>query len=297
MDLKYSKATDSAHTVKLTSSLIYAAWKSGAAPIGQAAPLEVVTAFVGQGASIKITGKSDVGRSLGSVSGKIFNNAYVGELTIPDSVKIGDTVYFEVALSANGVKGESNHIPAVPPIAVTDMKWSAAEARRGDTLTLSATVKGVPDKTEVKVHILEYDAGGGCDPIAVLPAVVDKNKLEVKWAYEYHEDVDEIPTHDEMQKYGKSYNPPEYFFAIEVYGQKYGLKQESKLLTFKDWIDIRLTDEEGKPAGGEKYVLHLPDGQQRQGTLDTQGYAREEKIPPGKIVIEFPDAGGVETIE
>jgi hypothetical protein len=296
MDLKFSKASDSAHVVKLTSSLIYAAWKSGAAPIGQAAPLEVVTAFVGQGASIKITGKSDAGKSLGTVSGKINNNVYVGELTIPDSVKIGDTVYFEVDLSANGVKGESNHIPAVPPIEVTNMQWSASEARRGDILTLSATVKGVPDRTDVKVYILEYDADGGHDRIAELPAIVDKNKLELKWEYEYHEDVDEIPTKEEMQKYGKSYNPPEYFFVVEVYGAKFGQKQESKLLTFKDWIEIRLVDEEGKPAANEKYVLHMPDGQQKQGTLDGNGYAREDKIPPGKIEIEFPDAGSIETV-
>jgi hypothetical protein len=289
MDLKFSKASDSAQTVKLSSSLIYAAWKSGVAPIGQAVPLEVVTAFVGQGASIKITGKSDAGKSLGTISGKINNNVYVGELTIPDSVKIGDTVYFEVDLSANGIKGESNHIPAVPPIEVTNMKWSVAEARRGDILTLSATVKGVPDKTEVKVRILEYDADGGHDPIAELPAVVDKNKLELKWEYEYHEDVDEIPTQEEMQKYGKSYNPPEYFFIIEVCGVKFGQKQESKLLRFKDYVEIVLRDADGRIVPDEDYVLTLPDGSQRRGKLDKSGYARENDIPPGSAKVEFPN--------
>ncbi|NMC43352.1 MAG: hypothetical protein GYA46_05480 [candidate division Zixibacteria bacterium] len=289
MDLKYSKATDSAHTVKLTSSLIYAAWKSGAAPIGQAAPLEVVTAFVGQGASIKITGKSDAGKSLGSASGKIFNNVYVGELTIPDSVKIGDTVYFEVDLSANGVKGESNHIPAVPPVEVTNMKWSASEARRGDILTLSATVKGVPDKTEVTVRILEYDADGGHDITAELPAIVDKNKLEVKWEYTYFEDVDDIATQEEMQKYGKAYNPPEYFFVVEVYGQKHGLKQESKLLLFKDYVDIVLTNQRNQPIPDQDYVLYLPDGSQRKGKLDKEGRAVEKNVPPGDYRVEFPN--------
>lgn len=289
MDLKFSKASDSAHVVKLTSSLIYAAWKSGAAPIGQAVPLEVVTAFVGQGASIKITGKSDAGKSLGTVSGKINNNVYVGELTIPDSVKIGDTVYFEVDLSANGVKGESNHIPAVPPIEVTNMKWSASEARRGDILTLSATVKGVPDRTDVKVYILEYDADGGHDKIAELPATVDKNKLELKWEYEYHEDVDEIPTKEEMQKYGKSYNPPEYFFVVEVFGAKFGQKQESKLLLFKDYIDIVLTNQNGTPIPDHDYVLYMPDGSQRKGKLDKTGRAVERNVPPGDFRVEFPN--------
>ncbi len=289
MDLKFSKASDSAHVVKLTSSLIYAAWKGGVAPIGQAAPLEVVTAFVGQGATIKITGKSDAGKSLGMVSGKINNNVYVGELTIPDSVKIGDMVYFEVDLSADGVKGESNHIPTVPPIEVTNMKWSASEARRGDILTLSATVKGVPDQTEVKVHVMEYDAGGGHDKIAELPAVVDKNKLELKWEYEYHEDVDEIPTHEEMQKYGKTYNPPEYFFVVETSGLKFGLKQESKLLLFKDYVDIVLTNQNGTPIPDQDYVLYMPDGSQRKGKLDKTGRAMERNVPPGDCRVEFPN--------
>ncbi len=289
MDLKFSKASDSAHVVKLTSSLIYAAWKCGGAPIGQTAPLEVVTAFVGQGATIKITGKSDAGKSLGTVSGAISNNVYVGELTIPDSVKIGDTVYFEADLSANGVKGESNHIPAVPPIEVTNMKWSVPEARRGDIVTLSATVKGAPDKTEAKVYIMEYDADGGHDKIAELKATVDQNKLELKWEYEYFEDTDEVPTQEEMQRYGKSYSPPEYFFVVEVMGLKFGKKQESKLLLFKDYVDIVLTTQSGTPIPDEDYVLYMPDGSQRKGKLDKTGRAVEKDVPPGDFRVEFPN--------
>jgi hypothetical protein len=289
MDLKFSKATDSAHVVKLTSSLIYAAWRCGGAPIGQTAPLEVVTSFVGQGASIKITGKSEAGKNLGTASGKINNNVFVGELTIPDSVKIGDMVYFEADLSANGVKGESNRVPAVPPIEVTNMKWSAPEARRGDILTLSATVKGVADKTEVKMYIMEYDADGAHDKIAELPATVDKNRLELKWEYEYHEDIDEIPTQEEMQKYGKSYNPPEYFFVVEIMGSTFGKKQESKLLLFKDYIDIVLTTQSGTPIPDEDYVLYMPDGSQRNGKLDKAGRAMERNVPPGDFRVEFPN--------
>ena len=289
MDLKFSKGTDSKHTIKLESHLIYAAWKAGIAPVGSDTPLEVVTAFVGHDAQIKIKGKSDGGKTLGSVSGKVKNNVFVGKLTIPDSVKIGDTVYFEVDLSANGIKGESNHIPVVPPIDVTNMKWSVPEARRGDVLTLSATVKGVPDKTDVKVIILEYDADGVHDKITELPATVDKNKLEIKWEYEYHEDVDEIPTDEELMRYGKSYNPPEYFFVVEVAGQAFGKKQESGLLLFKDYVEIVLASQNGTRIPDQDYVLYLPDGSQRKGKLDKAGQAMERNIPPGDIRIEFPN--------
>ena len=289
MDLKYTKATDSQHVIKLESALMYAGWKSAVAPLGQAVPLEVVTAFVGYGAQIKIKGKSDGGKTLGSISGKVKNNVFVGELTIPDSVKIGDAVYFEVDLSANGITGESNHIPAVPPIKVTNMKWSVPEARRGDVVTLSATVKGVADKAESKVSIFEYDTNGAHDRITELPAAVDKNKLEVKWEYEYHEDTHEIPTDKQLKKYGKSYNHPEYFFVVEIEGQRFGKKQESGLLRFKDYGDIVLTSLSATPIPDQDYVLYMPDGSQRKGKLDKNGRAIERGVPPGGFRVEFPN--------
>ena len=289
MDLKYSKSTDSQHKIKLESSLVYAAWRTGIAPLGQSAPLEVFTSFVGDGAKIKIKGKSQKGKSLGKIDAVIKNNKFVGMLDIPDNLEIGEAVQFEVDLPQNGLSGKSNFIPVGPPIEATDLKWSATEARRGDILTMSAKVKGVPEGAEAKVVIYEYDADNVHDRITALPVIIQKNKIELLWEYEYHEDTDEVPTDEELKKYGKSYNPPEYFFVIEISGQKFGKKQESGLLIFKDWIEIILEDEEGKRVPNEQYVLHLPDGQQRQGALNGNGYAREEKIPPGGVTIEFPN--------
>ena len=91
-----------------------------------------------------------------------------------------------------------------------------------------------------------------------------------------------------MQKYGKSYNPPEYFFVIDIDGQQFGEKQESGLLLFKDYIELELKEENGSPIANEKYILHLADGTERRGSLDENGYAREENIPPGEINVEFP---------
>jgi len=283
MDLKYNKATDTAHVIKLESALVSAVWRAGAAPVGQSVSLEVRTSFVGNGATIKIKGKSENGKKLGKIDDVIKNNVYVGELTIPDNVKIDDLVYFEVNLPKNGLSGESNRIPVTLPIDVTNLKWSAKEARRGDILTLTADVSGCRDHTDAKVTIFEYDRDNAHDRIVQIPTAVMRNKIEVKWEYEYHEDTDEIPTDEELKKYGKSYNPPEYFFVVEIDGHKFGGKQESGLLTFKDWIEIKLLSYSGK----EKYVLHLPDGSKREGQFDSEGLLREEDIPPGKCKIEI----------
>jgi hypothetical protein len=290
-ELKYSKGTDTEHEIKLESQLIFASWRSGVARAGGAASFEVGTAFVGDGAAIKITGKGDQGTKLGKLTSKIKNNKFVGQFDIPGKAKSGETIYFKVKITKNGLSGESNRIPVLPPIAVSDMKWSAQEARRGDILTLSAGVDGCDDYTEAKIIVYEYDGDGAHDRIADLPAEVVDNKIEAKWEYEYHEDTDEMPTEDELAEYGSSYNPPEYFFVIEIDGQKFGAEQESGLLTFKDYIEFDLKDEDGAPLANVDYILHLPDGSQRRGSVDRVGRGRETEVPPGKTRLEISGSG------
>jgi hypothetical protein len=60
-------------------------------------------------------------------------------------------------------------------------------------------------------------------------------------------------------------------------------------LKYQDYIEIELKDEEGQGVGGEKYVLYLPNGELRKGTLDGTGQKKEENIPPGTCQLRFPD--------
>lgn len=294
MPLKFTKSTDAKEKVTLTSSLVYAEWQQSYAPIGQPASFEVGTLFVGQGAPIEVKGKTSKGKSLGAVTGKVRGNKFIGEFTIPGDAKLGEMVTFEVKLPKNGLTGTSNAVAIVPPIRVFDLSWSASEARRGDVVTLKAAVENLPDAAQVKIIIYEYDQDGAHDKITEIPAAVASKKIELQWAYEYHEDTDEIPSDEEMQRYDRKYNPPEYFFTVKVDKQEFGKQQESGLLEFKDWIEIELRDEDGNVLPNEDYVLHLPDGQQRPGRLDENGFAREADIPPGTVRVEFPSRENVD---
>ena len=51
----------------------------------------------------------------------------------------------------------------------------------------------------------------------------------------------------------------------------------------------RYSTTQGNLQANADYILHLPDGQERRGTLDDQGYAREEDVPPGPCRIELSD--------
>ena len=169
------------------------------------------------------------------------------------------------------------------------MKWSASEARRGDILTLSADVKKVQPGTEVTVTIYEHDQDGAHDKITELPAIVKDKKIEIQWAYEYHEDTDEIPTEAELERYGRGYNPPEYFFTVKYGNVETGTNQESGLLTFKDYIIIELSNARGEPAADAEYKLTLSDGTEKTGNLDSEGEARIDQVPPGKYKLLFPN--------
>jgi hypothetical protein len=290
MALTFNKATDTAHKEKLESELLYAGWKSGVVYIGLTAAFEVKTAFVGSGAPIEITGKTRDGKKLGKIKGVVNGNSFAGRMEIPDSVKEGDWAYFEVDLPKCGLKGKADPVPVCPPIAVTNMKWSAKEARRGDIVTLSADVSGVPDGTDVTLTIYEYDRDGVNDKIVELASKTKDQKVSLDWKYEYFEDTDEIPTDEELKKYGKNYNPPEYFFTANIEGCEFGKKQESGLLEFKDWVEIDLIGWDGKPMADEDYEIILPDGSSRKGKLDAMGRAIERDIGPGTCKIDFPNA-------
>jgi len=287
MELKFKKSTDTAHEIKLDSHLISANWCHAAAYAGQKASFEIRTAFVGFGSPIEAVAKTESGKNLGKTKGKIKNNKFIGSFDIPDDIERGEEISFEVKLPKNNLNAVSERIPVYPPINVSGMKWSANEARRGNILTLSARVDGVDDSTDARVVIYEYDRDGVHDKIAQIPTVIKNQKLEIQWEYEYHEDTDEIPSEEELQKYGQNYNPPEYFFTAKIGEKEYGRNQESGLLTFKDWIQMELKDENGNPIPNKKYVLYLADGQKKEGSVDSNGFARIDGIPPGRFKIEF----------
>ncbi|RKX26053.1 MAG: hypothetical protein DRP45_04500 [Candidatus Zixiibacteriota bacterium] len=297
MELKFTKGTDSEHKIKLDSILIAASWRSGLAYAGQSVEFEVRTALVGEGAPVKITGKSEKGKKLGKVEGQMRGNAFIGQFDIPADTEIGDEVFFEVKLSKNSLNGESGRIPVRPAVAVSGLKWSDKEARRGDVLTLTADVAGVAPETEAKITIYEYDQDSAHDRIVELPAKVIGGKIELEWAYEYHEDTDEIPIEEQLQTHGRKYNHPEYFFTVKFERTEFGLDQESGLLEFKDWMEIAFFDRGGQPREGEKYQVKLADGTTRDGKLNADGFVRIEDVPPGPVRVEFPDSPGMQQDE
>jgi len=239
-DLEFKKSTDDEHKEKLNSCMISAQWGQTHVVQGALGLVHVKTAFVGNGAPIKITFKTTDGDAYGSWEDKIYANDYIEEIQLVDTIPVGSRLYYEVECPDSGVKGQSAPVPVLAKPKVSNLAWSHNAARRGEIVTLSADVKECPVETPVLVEIYEYDEDGAHDHITTLHGKVIDKKVEVLWEYEYHEDTDEIPTKGELDPYGNDYKHPEYFFVLDIHGFRSGEAQESGLLLFRDYVQVQL---------------------------------------------------------
>jgi type VI secretion system secreted protein VgrG len=58
----------------------------------------------------------------------------------------------------------------------------------------------------------------------------------------------------------------------------------------KNWVEIQMVNEDGKPVPGVRYRVTLPDGATlAEGTTDDKGSARVDGIDPGSCKVTFPD--------
>jgi hypothetical protein len=272
--------TDEIKEIKLSSAIQQVIWTQLRIAAGAKAGIEIFTQYVGNNSDLEIELSDHAGKKHGMVKGKISANYALVEITVP--AKAEQILYANVKMPKHSLEMKSNPLLVLPPIEISNLKWDKKEARRGDVLKLTADVKGAKEGDEAEMEIWEHDADGAHDLITKFPVTVKDNKVEVDWEYEYHEDTDDIPTKEENEK---GYKPPEYFFRVSIAGTF----TDSDLLGFKDWIEIKLKNQLGQPIPNEKYELTLPDGSEREGTLDDLGTAIEKDVPPGKCTIHFPE--------
>lgn len=274
---EYEGQTDKVTTVKLPSAIESVQWARMRVAPGAAVGLNVFTRFVGNGATLQIKITDHHGKTHGVFKDRIHNNRLSAEVQVPPQAR--EALYAEIKFPKHGLKKSSSALLITAPIRVTNAQWSQQEARRGDVVTLSADVKGVPDGTKAQIRILEHDQDSAHDPITAFATLVSNNRVEAEWEYAYHEDTDDIPRDEELEK---GYEPPEYFFRVEVEG----VEAESDLLLFKDWVEFVFEDAEGHPRKDIDTVkFQYPDGKEVTKTPDADGKIVLKDVPPGVLKI------------
>ena len=275
--MKISHNTNKVKEVKLESAIEHVVWTKNIAAAGGKAGIEVFTKFVGNNSDIKIEIKDKSGKSGGTVKGKISGNRFWINIDIPDNLK--DELTATVKLSKHGLEKKSNTISLLPPVKISNLKWDKNEASRGDTLKLTADIKGAYDGAEAMIEIYEHDNDGAHDLVTSFPSLTKNQKLKAEWEFQYVEDTDDIPTDEEAEN---GYTNPEYFFRVTMGG----VSADSGLLKFKDFIEIEVVDFNEQKMNVD-YTIRFSDGTEKSGSVDENGDIIITDAPPGPYKIDF----------
>ena len=275
---KHQGDTDKVQKIKLDSSIEQVLWTKKSSSPGGKAGLEVLTQFVGNNSEISIQLSDKSGKTFETIKKKMFGNKFWTEITVPE--KAEEQLFAEVKLSKLCLSKKSNPLNLLPTIEIKNLKWDRDEVHRGDIVKITADITNVYDGAEAEVQIWEHDSDNAHDFIASIPVIVKNKKIEADWEFQYVDDTDDIPTQEESEK---GYKWPEYFFRAVCGGKS----ANSKLLKFKDWVEIEVKDKLGIPITNKDYKLLFPDGTEKEGKLTEEGKIRIEDLPPGKIKFQL----------
>jgi uncharacterized Zn-binding protein involved in type VI secretion len=163
--------------------------------------------------------------------------------------------------------------------AITKAAWSAREAAVGDRVKLQVETVGVKSGEKAVFQIFVKDANFADHLFETIEAKIDGEKIEAEWELAVDEKLFKI----QDRRDGRNYSCPYFYFVVETAG----LKQRSGLMKYKDWMELELKDADGKAIGGATYRVFSPNGLVRTGTLDGNGYAKVENLPPGRLKVTY----------
>jgi hypothetical protein len=179
-----------------------------------------------------------------------------------------------------GVK-EGNY--EIQLIGIASARWSVSKAKVGDKVKLSAQSFGIESGAKAIMAIFMKDSGSPDKLVQTLHTQVRNDKIEEEWVFEVGEE--HLAFQDDKKKHG-GYSSPEYYFVASAEN----CSARSDFLRYEDFIELKLRDEDDKPVKNIGYRIFLPNGDIREGKLDSDGYAKEENIPPGRVEVVFDDA-------
>jgi hypothetical protein len=139
---------------------------------------------------------------------------------------------------------------------------------------------GIESGEKAILSIFIKDANFADHQLKTIHAKLDGGKIEEEWELEIDDDL--LDDQEGKEKQG-GFSSPTFYFRVDVGG----LTAKSGLLIYKDFIELELEDEDGKKIKNVKYFVRLPNGGVKDGYLDSNGYAKVENLPPGKVEVDY----------
>lgn len=162
---------------------------------------------------------------------------------------------------------------------IVNTQWSKSEARDGNTVKLIVDVINFDSECKASFSIFAR----GCSTPDVLIDTIDNiavsnNRAEAEWELKFWEENNSQDSSSSVDV-----SSIEFFFKVNI-GE---LTEISPILKFKDYIEIELVDDYDNPIGGVEFKATLPNNVIHYGTLNPNGYAKIENVPPGAWDVEF----------
>ena len=163
---------------------------------------------------------------------------------------------------------------------ITKAEWSKTEAKVGDKVKLKVETAGIDSGETAKLNIFVKDINRADEPLASLESQVSGDSVEVEWLMQIDDRLLEICSN---KAEGGGYSQPLFYFTVQIAEHL----RKSNMLKYKDWVEVTLKDEDGNAIPNKKFKAYLPDGRIEEGKLDSQGKAKIENVPPGKVNVKF----------
>jgi hypothetical protein len=283
---KFNGQTDQALKVKLKSTLLSAGWGLASVALGGRIPIEVETQFVADGSDIKIAIKDAEGNAIETLTGKMYSNYHRSIFALTKPNKTGG-MFFEVELSAHGLKSVGPKLMVQPPVQITELKWAdekggaLKEITDGRIAEMSAKVSGPKDGTEAYIALKcrkgehkEVDAG-------TYPVKIKDGKASVKCAVKIPGGPQDIAVQMELEKYGLEYHQPAFYFEVGCLGTT----AKSADLKSIAWIEFTFGPPV-EPGGKRSAILIMPDGEEKKESIPEDGILKIASYAPGKIHVK-----------
>jgi uncharacterized Zn-binding protein involved in type VI secretion len=165
-------------------------------------------------------------------------------------------------------------------IGVTRIKWSEKKVKIGSDVKLQVETVGIDSGTKAVLKIFVRNQLGSPQAVKEIESKVQGDKIEESWTTEISDEL--VKTQRQAVDKGV-FSTPYHYFTVAVDG----FNARSGLLLITDDVKIRLLDEEDQPVPDAQYLVLLPNGEIRQGTL-SNGEAEEKDMPAGVVMVQFP---------
>lgn len=283
---KFNGKTDEVLKVQLKSALLSASWGLAAVSMGGRIPIEVETQFVADGSEIKVTIKDAEGGVVETLSGKTYSNYYRAIFPLTKPNKTGG-MFFEVELSAHGLKAVGPKLRVLPPVQITELKWAddkggaLKEITDGQIAELSAKVTGPLDGTDAYIAIKCKKEADRETDVGNYPVKIKDGKVRVRCAVKIPGGPQDIAIQMELEKLGLKYFQPLFTFEVGCLG----VTTKSPEVKSIAWVEFTF----GPPveAGAKRSVILLmPDGEEKKETIPEDGVVQVKSLSPGNILVK-----------